>query len=160
MLRYFAVAALIALAAVQAPAQEVKRSSGHGAWGVFRDGTGADLLCWVAASARLGALPLDGEAVPPEQILVLFTPSNGQLSMELRGGATPREDGIFTVGDDSFAIFFQDGWGWLKSKGADTLVKGLMRTHETAYVRIGEAGYALSLEGFAPAVEEAKALCR
>ena len=158
-MRAISIVLAVFLAALPVAAQEVSRIAAHGAWGVFKDGTGADQLCWVAATAELGELPLGGDTLPPPEILILYTPSNAQLSLELRGGATPA-GGEITIARERFPLFFENGWGWLSRRGTDSNVRALMETKNTAYLRVGEAGYSVVLNGFAPAIAQAEQLCR
>ncbi len=140
-------------------AQEVKRADSHGVWGVFADGSGADRLCWVAAKAKLGALPLSpGAEPPPESVLVLFSSGKDELSLEL-GGLAP-SDGHISLGGERFGLFSQDGWAWLSDDRLGTALKHLLVQHETAFIRLGSSGYSLSLDGFVPALRKAEGLCR
>ncbi len=157
--RLFQGLALAACLGLPAAAQEVDRIGAHDGWGVFEDGVGANRLCWVAASAELGALPLGGDEIPPAKILVLFTSGKDEVSLELRGGLSGAKAGEFSIGEAVFPLFFQDGWGWLSGRKAGRAFKAAMETHRTAYIRIGETGYSLSLTGFVPALREAEETC-
>ena len=157
--RLFQGLALAACLAFPASAQEVDRIGAHAGWGVFEDGVGADRLCWVAASAELGALPLGGDEIPPAKILVLFTSGKDEVSLELRGGLSGAKAGEFSIGDTVFPLFFQDGWGWLSGRNKEQAFKAAMQSHKTAYIRIGETGYSLSLVGFSPALRDAEDAC-
>ena len=157
--RLFQGLALAACLVFPASAQEVDRIGAHAGWGVFEDGVGANRLCWVAASAELGALPLCGDEIPPAKILVLFTSGKDEVSLELRGGLAGAKDGEFSIGDTAYPLFFQSGWGWLRDNNKAQAFKTALQTHQTAYIRIGETGYSLSLTGFSPALREAEDTC-
>jgi hypothetical protein len=153
--------ALVASVSTRADDEGVYRSDRHGDWGVFRDGQGADLLCWVASEAKLGAIPLDdaGRGMPPGKVLVLYTVQNGELSLELRGMEGPAAGGALHVGGRIFPLLFQDGWGWLADLGDAPAVRPIFEVQESAFLKLGESGYALSLDGFGPALRAAERAC-
>ena len=153
--------ALLVSVSTRADDEGVYRSGRHGDWGVFRDGQGADLLCWVASEARLGAMPLDdaGRGMPASKVLVLYTVQNGELSLELRGMEGPRAGGALHVGGRNFPLFFRDGWGWLADLGDAPAIRPAFEAQETAFVKLGETGYVLSLDGFGPALRAAVRAC-
>ena len=138
--------------------QEVDRSASHGAWGVFADGTGDNRLWGVAAQAELGSLPLAaGAQPPPESILLLFTAPGRELSLEV-GGQSPAS-GHISVGRERFELFFENGWGWLRDDRRTGALQRLLETRSQALVRLGDAAYSLSLEGFVPALADAASRC-
>ena len=155
------VAVLLLAVPVHAGDEGVPRGDRHGDWGVFRDGQGADLLCWVASEAELGAIPLDdaGRGMPPGKVLVLYTVQNDELSLELRGMEGPSAGGALHVGGRNFPLLFRDGWGWLADLGDAPAVRPAFEAQETAFVKLGETGYVLSLDGFGPALRAAARAC-
>ena len=155
------VAALLGSVSARADDEGVQRSDHHGDWGVFRDGQGADLLCWVASEATLGVMPLDdaGRGMPASKVLVLYTVQNDELSLELRGMEGPRTGGALHVGGRNFPLLFRDGWGWLADLGDAPAIRLAFEAQETAFVKLGETGYVLSLDGFGPALRAAARAC-
>ena len=155
------VGALLASVPARADDAGVFRSDRYGDWGVFRDGEGADLLCWVASEAKLGAIPLDdaGRGMPASKVLVLYTVQNDELSLELRGMEGPPGGGRLHVGGRNFPLFFRDGWGWLADLGDAPAIRPFFEAQESAFLKLGETGYSLSLDGFGPALRAAGRAC-
>ncbi len=144
------------LLGVSAPAHaaEALRIDAHGDWAVFRDGVGAERLCWAATKATRRQGADDGE-----RFLIMYTAHGDEFTVVLEGSETRLTDGHLSLGGQWFALFFEDGWGWLVNTGDAPTVRRLLETETSAEILVRGAGYVLSLDGFAKALAAAERAC-
>lgn len=141
---------------------ENQRIARLGDWSVFRDGEGADLLCWVATRGRLGVVDLGtaAGAGPGDEVLILFSAGLDEFSVELRGASEPLGESTLALGGTRFPLFFQDGAGWSEDRSLDADLKTALAGPGIGTLDLGGASYRFSLKGFAPALAAAEEACQ
>ncbi|MEM0989191.1 MAG: hypothetical protein AAGK00_09950 [Pseudomonadota bacterium] len=154
MLRGAIIWILAVCLAGSALAQESPARATHGDWGVYRDRSGNEQICWVATE------PIGGSAIVRRSSpVVLYTVSWGEFSFVLRRGSFNARRGRLMVGSSSFDIFFRDGEGWLRQGDTDSRALSALRGSERARLVAGDDELVISLRGFNQALRAARQMC-
>lgn len=171
MIRGFFVAAVCALAAGQAPAQEesTNRVAANTDWAVFVDGQPKE--CWAVSSPKETVNTRDGRTVAVRRgdilLFVTYRPSQGVAAEVAFTGGYPFADGStvsLDVSGTKFDLFTDGEWAYPATPEDDTKIVTAMKAGAEA-VLVGQSSRGtvttdtFSLLGFTATVEEADKRC-
>jgi invasion protein IalB len=165
------VAALVAVAAGAAPAQETtdNRVAASTDWSVFQESDPVE--CFSVSAPTSQENTRDGESVEVQRgdalLFVFYRPSEGVSGQVTFTGGYPFAANLpvtLEVGDSTFQLFTEGEWAWPASPEEDARLVAAMKAGAEAVVT-GQSGRGtvtrdtFSLQGFTAAVEEAQSRC-